>query len=81
MSCCGAQNLDKLFGSCIRCTIVAGLSSLFLWVIYFTVDGRVGASWVTVMVFGFACIVSVMFFAHLLGHADNMRQRRIREVD
>lgn len=75
MGCCGAQNLDNLFGSCIRCTIIAGLSSLLFWVIYFAIGKQFGSSLVGAALFGFASIVTLLFSAHLLGHADNVRRR------
>ena len=79
MGCCGAQNLENLFGSCIRCTFIAGFSSLLFWVTYILVRDQIEMSFVTTLLFGFATLVTILFLAHLLGHADNLCRKVRRE--
>lgn len=71
---CGAQDLDKLFGSCLRCTIISGVSSAFFWGIYVLAEKLGGSKFLILPLVGFSSVVTVLFLTHLLGHADNIRR-------
>lgn len=76
MSCagCGAQNLESSFGSCARCTIIAAFSSAFFWIFYFLSKSMTTSKFLTIPLLGFACMVTILLVAHLLGHAERFRR-------
>jgi hypothetical protein len=82
MTCksCGAQNLGNIFGTCLRCTLIAGFSSMVFWSIYYAASQRATADYVLWPLLGFAAFVTLLFVGHLLGHLQQIRTNKSKKL-
>lgn len=73
MACkgCGATDLDRLFGACLRCTLIAGISALLFWTLCILSTSHAMSRFIVWPLLGFATLVTLVFIAHVAGHISN----------
>lgn len=70
---CGAQNIGGIFGTCLRCSITAAVSSALFWILYslsvsYSLPGIV--QWCLA---GFAALVTLLLVGHVAGYMTTRR--------
>jgi hypothetical protein len=73
MACkgCGAIDLNSVFGSCLRCTILAGISAACFWSLYALTTGHAMSRLITWPLAAFAVVVTLVLLGHVAGHISN----------
>ncbi len=68
--CCGEVDLSNL-GRCKFCIVLAIILTLVSWAAYALVNKYFAIYWLSVVIFVFACLFSLLLLAHTLAFFTN----------
>lgn len=73
MACksCGATDLNAIFGSCLNCTVLAGISAASFWSLYALSLDHALSRLISWSLAAFAVVSTLMLVGHLVGHISN----------